>query len=132
MAFEYKSDYDASEKVDVQNIILSPCKGHPCCDKIQAIKAVRDLTGYGLKDSKAIVDAVFNGHVQSFKNREVMYHFDRNIETLKACNINVIFADSFEQKIRPMLKECVNLCLEYDEAEMLEVLAVAFKMCTPK
>jgi hypothetical protein len=118
-----------------KEVTLTLIHGYDPENKIQAIKQIRTFTGMGLKESKAIADDIWRG-VDRIVKVKVPFGAGDLKECFRVlrntCNINAFTGPTFASEIGSKLKECISLCLEHDEAEMLEVLSVAFKMACEK
>jgi hypothetical protein len=102
--------------------------------KIQMIKAIRGLTSMGLKDSKHIADDLHKGFESTVPFNLVADCNEKNlISDLKSLGVKVIMGGK-EGVIKMMdnVKECIALCTESEEPELLEVFSVAFKMLCEK
>lgn len=67
--------------------------------KLQSVKAIKELTGLGLKESKNIIDNISDGLPQRINTLDSNNRF--NIEILK--NNNIEFGDSREDRLNDML-----------------------------
>lgn len=103
-------------------------------NKIHIIKLVRHYTGLGLKDSKQIVDDMFDGITQkiylSEHTRDSSY-IRECIEEFSKEGVNAYLNDEVEKQkdqLKEKIKECIHICTDIEETETLEVLSVAFGM----
>jgi len=100
-------------------------------NKIQVIKAIRSLTAFGLKDSKTIADNLGDNLEQVAHDCKIPSGVNPD-DAIAVLRSNGIFVKSdCRQHIESLIentKDCLSLCTENEEAELLEVYAVVFKM----
>ncbi len=102
-------------------------------DKVTPIKAIRIITGLGLKEAKDLVDAAMNGQRVSFeeqderyRNASIPYSCDAELDNIRRVGLSVVeFAiANFEilEKVKSLSVEAVGAS-EYDVAiSLLEIL----------
>lgn len=96
-------------------------------DKISAIKAVRALTGAGLKEAKQLVESVGPGHDEILKIPHSVLEptFSENIKRLKDSGLTVKLTDKHlktRANIREEISKLVNYCTlaaQYDISRAL-------------
>lgn len=101
--------------------------------KIEVIKQIRTITGIGLKEAKEIADDLFVGIqrdvVSAYSESEP--DFVSAINILKECSIKVEIDSARHNALKDLkniTKQAIAICTEHDEAELLEIYAVAFKV----
>jgi len=105
--------------------------------KIRVIKEIRIITGLSLKEAKDIADELFSGSQMNvnteFGSKDTV--LTDGIRELAEYGIKVeIDSSHFKamKQIKEHIKDILALCTEEDEAELLEVVAIAFKMVCEK
>lgn len=106
-----------------QNIVTS--------NKVAAIKAIRYITGLGLKEAKDLVDAAEGGQRLSFTELEehrrnpdtyAAYNLDREIRNIRDCGYTVIeINDRMAKQVKALIIEAIE-CDEYSMA--VDLIAV--------
>jgi hypothetical protein len=99
-------------------------------DKVAAIKAIRWITGFGLKEAKDLIDAVCNGITHTFKeqnacyrNTEYSYSLDEELKAIRACGFTVVeMSDILTTQVQAIAVEAINAC-DYDLAiDLIRIL----------
>lgn len=114
-----------------RKIIITACHN---LHRIPPIKALREVTGYGLKESKDIIDDVMEGKAYqfSFCERDNM-SFDAAFRTLRdvGCIVNFI-NDSLEQMLYGIdavvvLKALMKNCIDDNNFDTAKILCETIK-----
>ena len=105
--------------------------------KIRCIKYTRILTGLGLKETKTIMDKVTDNETVEIETKEEWglcpienLEFIESIKELENLGIIVEQEKGLSNRIelRENIKNAIHICADLGEADVLEILAVAFKM----
>ena len=93
-------------------------------DKIDAIKAVRQFSNYGLKESKEFVEAVDDGEILELPTRKDFGDVEINVvlKKLEDAGFQIVEIDNAEQEIIDDLGNIAIKCVQNKQYDMAEKL----------